>query len=83
MVFIANAMVFIISEESTQNRLHPSIFLVFLSIIAFRKPSVSLINRALGILFTGNLATAISKPFSLASASLRPIRESGGFMNTV
>ncbi|MNO73931.1 hypothetical protein D3C76_649100 [compost metagenome] len=76
-------MVLITSLDSAQNKVAPSILLVFASTIAFRKPSVSWIKRARGTAAEGNLAILISSPCSTAVPSLIPTLDSGGSINTL
>ena len=62
--------------------LQPTILSVSASTITLNNPSVLPNVRARGMAETGSLFTLMFKPFSRASVSLIPIRESGGSINT-
>ena len=79
---MAIATILMISLDSGQNSVQPSIFFVSASMIAFNIPSVLPIVCTRGMEETVNLFTLKFRFFFRASSSFIPMRESGGSINT-
>ena len=80
---MAAATMFIISWEVLHNKVHPSILSVFASITALSSPSVTPSIFAFGIAIASSLPVFTSYPLAIASLSVIPTLDKGGFMNTL